>query len=163
MFIWRHFPANMNARHHWWNKKPRFTIAAAVFITLTIACCAFLRIARPADIQAYFGMAGECHPVWKQLALRRFSAGDPAAELFRRFPPNHGEEFGRYGVYSYYSSPEGIQFTGLNVVTRDGKLLSAQAASCTWQFIFFRTADSDLDVQYAAHYKETLERLENSK
>jgi hypothetical protein len=92
------------------------------------------------------------------MIFRRFSAGDSAAELFRRFPPNRREEFGRYAVYSYYRSPEGIQFTGLAVVTRDGKLLSAESGSCTWQFSFFRTADSDFDVQYAVNYKEKRER-----
>ena len=154
----------MNARHLWSNKKARrFTIAAALFIALAIVCCAFLRISRPADVEAYLGMASECHPVWKQFALRRFSAGDSTAELFRRFPPSRKAEFGRYGVCSYYQSSDGIPFTGLAVVTRDGRLLSAETGSCTWRFTFFRTADPDLDVQYAAYYKEKSERRERER
>jgi hypothetical protein len=154
----------MTARYLWSNKKARrFTIAAALFIALAIGCCALLRISRPADVVAYVEMTRECHPVWKQFALRRFNAGDLAAELFRRFPPSRREEFGRYGVYSYYQSGDGIPFTQFGVVTRDGKLLSAESGSCTWQFTFFRIPDSNLDVEYAAYYKEKRERRERER
>lgn len=135
-----------------------FAIAAVLLGAAALGGCAFLRISRPADIAAYCGMVSECHPVWKQFALRRFNLGDLAFELFRRFPPDSREEFGRYGVYDYYRRPEGIQFTGFRVVTRDSKLLSAGAGSCTWQFTFFRTEDTELDRQYAAYWKEKSER-----
>ena len=151
----------MNTHHLWSNKKARrFTIAAALFIAPAIGFCAFLRISRPADLDAYLGMASECHPVWRQFALRRFNAGDSTAGLFAHFPPSRKEEFGRYGIYWYYQNSDGIPFTGLAVVTRDGRLLSAESGSCTWRFAFFRTADPDLDIQYAAYCKEISERHE---
>lgn len=151
----------MNARRLGSNKKARRIILAAVLIiAAAIGCCAFLRISRPADVEAYLGMASECHPIWKQFALRRFTAGDSAAELFQRFPPDRREEFGRYGIYSYYRGAEGIPFTALGVVTRDGKLLRAESGSCTWQFCFFQTEDTELDRQFAALVKE---RIEESK
>jgi len=151
----------MNLRHLWLSKKVRgCVIALVLFLGLGVGCCAFLRISRPADIEAYFGMASECHPVWKRFAFRQFSAGDSAAELLRWFPPNHREEFGRYGIYSY-GAPGA--FTGFAVVTRDGKLLSAQTGSCTWRFTFFHTEDAELNRQCAAYYKEKRERWERER
>jgi hypothetical protein len=75
-------------------------MVATNVLAVMVATCTFLRISHPQDIEAYSGMAWECHPVWKQFALRRFGAGDSAQKLFRRFSPTRRLEFGRYGVYS---------------------------------------------------------------
>jgi hypothetical protein len=129
-----------------------------------MAACAFLRIWRVRDVEAYLGMASECHPVWRQFAFRRLGAGDSASDLLGRYPPSRREEFGRYGVYRYYQGDSnGIPFTGLSVVTRDGKLLSAGAGSCTWRFSFFQTEDPDLDRQYELFSKERRIRLERQR
>jgi hypothetical protein len=141
----------------------RFAIATVLLVVMAIGTCAFFRISRPVDIEAYFGMATECHPVWRAFALRRLSAGDPASELLSRFPPSRRDEFGRYGVYDYNPSPDSLGFSGLRVVTRDGKLLTAESGSCTWHFTFFRTEDSDLDAQYAAYCEERRARRERER
>lgn len=136
----------------WWPPKRaiRLLLVGATTMLVTGISCAFLRISHPRDIEAFLGMAAECHPVWKQFALRRFGAGDSAQELLRRFPPTSREEFGRYGVYSYSANSNGIGFTGFSVVSRDGKLVSAASGSCTWHFTFFITEDPELERQYAA-------------
>jgi len=151
----------VNLRHLWSNRKIRIgAVVVALFIGVAVGCCAFLRISRPADLEAYFGMAAECHPVWKQFALRRFGAGDSAAELLRRFPPDQREEFGRYGVYSY-GGP--LAFTGLAVHTRDGKLLNASTGSCTWRFTFFQTHDPEFQRQFVAYFTEKNERRQRER
>jgi hypothetical protein len=154
----------MHLRDFWsrrWNRW--FTIGAVAVMGLALVACAFLQISSPRDVEAYVGMSRECHPVWRQLAFRRYTAGDSVAELFRRFPPSDRKEFGRYGLYSYHQSPIGIPFAALSVVTRDGKLLSAGAGSCTWRFCFFQTEDAELDQQYAVFIKERHERLERQR
>ena len=93
-------------------------LCVGTVVVVLLACCIFFRISRASDVDAYIGMASECHPIWKQFALRRFGAGDSAAELFRKFTPDRREEFGRYGCYSYFRGPGGLQFTGLIVTTR---------------------------------------------
>lgn len=157
----------MNLRAFWSSRRNRWlTIGTLAVVGLVCGACAFLRISHPRDVEAYFEMAGECHPVWRQFALRRFTAGDSAAEFLRRFPPTYREEFGRYGLYSYHQSPDGIQFTGLSVITRDGRLLSARTGSCTWQFTFFHSDDAELDREYAAYEqsrREQRERLRQEK
>lgn len=88
------------------------------------------------------------------LALRRFGVGDSANELLRAFPPAGRLEFGRYGVYSYSPGQKGPYFTSLQVVARDGKLLSAQAHSCEWEFCFFNIEDAELTPQYEAYVRQ---------
>ncbi len=136
-------------------------LAALIFF----GACAFLRISSTSDLEAYAGMASECHPVWKLFALRRFGPGDSVERLFRKFPPSRRQEFGRYGLYSFNTSPSGISFTGFGIITKDGKLLSAGAGSCTWRFTFFNTPDAEFNRQYAAfvqerHVKVTSQQLE---
>jgi hypothetical protein len=130
---------------------PTLPLVRILFITtlsaivVFLGLCKFLRISHRNDVLAYCGMHRECHPAWKQFALRRFGAGDSTKKLLRRFPPTRTEEFGRYGIYSY-----GDGFTVFWVMTKDDKLLSAAVGSCTWQFTFFHTPDPELERQYAA-------------
>lgn len=142
----------------------KLSALAFVLVITLLASGAFLRISHPGDVEAYLGMASECHPVWKQFAFRRFGAGDSAQKLFQRFPPTRRVEFGRYGIYSFSTGPSNsIPFTSLSVVTKDGTLVSAAAGSCTWQFVFFATQDPELDRQYAAFVQERHHRLEQER
>ena len=130
-------------------------------MALLFAACIFLRIHSPRDIDAFFEMARECHPVWRQFAFRRFGPGDSLAALLQRHPPKSREEFGRYGIYTFHPwESNAIPFTSLTVTSRDGKLLSAGAGSCTWQFIFFSTKDAEIDRAYAAFRRERHESFE---
>jgi hypothetical protein len=132
------------------NWKLRF-VGIALWAAIIIGACVYLRIFKPADVEAYREMARECHPVWKQFALRQFGPGDSAQRLFQRFPPTRRDEFGRYGVYAYWKGPpDSIPFSSFGVVTRDGKLLGAGAGGCTWKFTFFNTPDAELDRQHDA-------------
>jgi hypothetical protein len=102
-------------------------------------------------------MAGESPPVWRQFAFRRFGIGDSTAEFLKKHPPTRREEFGRYGIY--HDGPgdsNSIPFTGLTVASKDGKLISAGAWSCTWQFVFFSTKDSRLIVVHLFFLKERM-------
>jgi hypothetical protein len=142
----------------------RWIVAGISLLVGVLAMCAFFRIHRPKDLVAYYGMADECHPVWRQFAFRRFGSGDSVADLLRRFPPTDKEEFGRYGLYRYeLGSGEGIFFTGLSVASRDGRIISAGAGSCTWQFTFFEASDPALDAEYAAFTKERSERFRRQR
>lgn len=143
----------------------RLAIVGAVALVTLIAACIFFRISRPRDLSSYYGMARECHPVWRHCAFRRSGAGDSAADFLRRFPPSSREEFGRYGIYTYYpgSADDGIWFTGLAVITRDGRLIRSEAWSCTWQFTFFDSPDPSFATQYAAFTQERTERLRQQR
>lgn len=146
----------MNSRSPWSRKRKTQFICGALVLLAVLGACMFLRIWRPRDVVAYVGMAKECHPVWQQFAFRRFGAGDSASDLLQRYPPSRSEEFGRYAVYRYHEGgPNVVSLTGLSVITRDGKLLSAEAGSCTWQFCFFQTQDAEFDRQYEAFVKQS--------
>src|SRR5947199_5537572 len=98
-----------------WKLRLALILVCAV---LPLGACCFLRIFKAADINAYLEMARECHPVWKQFALRQFGPGDSAKRLFQRFAPTRSDVFGRYGVYSYWNCPPGaVPFTSFGVVT----------------------------------------------
>ncbi len=125
---------------------------AGALAAILVAVCVFARVSGPNDLIAYGGMARECHPVWREFALRRFGKGDSAEEFLRRFSPSLGKESGRQGTYQYTKAPaDHIPFTGLTVTTRDGRLIRADAWSCTWQFTFFETSDAELAQQAREH------------
>jgi hypothetical protein len=150
-----------------WSKKTtrRLVVVAAVTLVVLWVACIFFRISHRQDVVAYCGMARECHPVWRQFALRCAVAGDSTANLFSRFPPSSRDEFGRYGIYQYYpgSADDGIWFTGLTVTARDGRLIRAEAWSCTWHFTFFDTPDPSFTSEYAAFRQERSDRLQRQR
>jgi hypothetical protein len=145
----------MKVRSIFRSRRNKFIIGISGTAGLLVWGCIFLRIHSFAEFESFLQMAGEAPPVWRQFAFRRFGPGDSVAELLRRFPPSGREEFGRYGVYGY-----GGGFIGLGVTTRDGKILSARAGSCTWRYTFFSTDDPEIDRAYEAFRKERHESLE---
>jgi hypothetical protein len=133
----------------------------AVALTFIAVGCVFFQIRHPSDVSAYLGMAAEVHSVWREFAMRRFTAGDSAKDLVRLYPPKIAEEFGRYAVYRYHTADDGsLPMSGLQVTARDGKLLSAQAGSCTWQFTFFETPDPLIDQEYRNYWDERRKKRE---
>jgi hypothetical protein len=140
-------------------RRNKFIIAISGTAALLFAACIFLRIHRPRDLESFFEMAGESPPVWRQFAVRRFGVGDSTAKLLQKYPPTRREEFGRYGIYQYGpGDSNSISYTGLTVASKDGKLISAGAWSCTWQFVFFSTKDSEIGRQYDQFLKERHDR-----
>ena len=146
----------------WWTGRwfRRGVFSSATCLVALLALCAFFRAWSPADLEAYQGMAAECHPVWRAFAFRQFSRGDSTAALFAKFPPTRREEFGRYGIYHYHPAES---FTGVTVIARDGRLLAAGAGSCTWSFAFFETADPQLDSDYRAYIQERFAKIRQSR
>jgi hypothetical protein len=89
----------------------------------------------------------------KIVVASRVAPNPPSRALYCLNRRNETKEFGRYGIYWYYRNPKGIEFTGLAVVTRDGKLLRAESGSCGWRYRFFWVADADIDRDYTAYEK----------
>ena len=121
-------------------------------LSLAIAACVFLRIREVRHLEAYREMGRDFPPVWREFAFRKLSVGDSATDLLKRHKPTRTEEFGRYAIYSYYPSGEGsLPMSGVVAIARDGKLLTAEAGSCTWKLTFFETNDPELDKGYEAY------------
>jgi hypothetical protein len=142
----------------------KWLIGFSVLVIILIFCaCLFFRISSLRDFDAYLGMASECHPVWKQFAFHHFESGDSVTNLLDKFPPSRREEFGQYGIYTYFQKPGGLSFSGLTVVSRDEKLIAVTAWSDTWLHSFFKTADTNLDLEYAAYRKTFHKKAEHQR
>jgi hypothetical protein len=105
--------------------------------------------------QIYEAMSRECHPVWRDLDAGRVCAGQAVEEVIGRTHPVRVEHFEDVTFLHYH--PGGLTFTGLTIVAKDGRLVSAGAASCTWDWTFFDTWPA---VERAAFYKRYCEHLD---
>jgi len=90
-------------------------------------------------------MSTECDSIWLDLAIRRVGEGDPVEDLTNIKAPERVENIGPYQQLSYH--PDGLCFTGITIMAKDGKLLLAHAWSCTWQHAFFENEDESANVQ----------------
>jgi hypothetical protein len=129
-----------------------FAVGALVTLFLAAGICTYFRISSAHDAVAYFEMSCSFHPVWKDLALRRIALGDSAATLTIRHPPPMTVHYGSFTEYEYEIGPPGtLSFTSLRIAAKDGKLMGAWAASCTWNHTFFEDANqiADREAAYA--------------
>jgi hypothetical protein len=144
-----------------WFRFHAYAFSAA--LALLLGFCVIFRISSLADVDAYRGMAAECHPVWRAFACRQFSLGDSAADLARMHPPTESDIFGRYTILRYDKKHRtgGGGFTSFSVVSRDGRLIAAGAASCTWRLNFFDTEDTRLRHEYMRYREARLQERED--
>jgi hypothetical protein len=76
------------------------------------------------------------NPIIRDLARRKFKAGDPAADLLAQHPPLRTEAYGPYTLLLYYPA---ALFGGPTVVVKDGRLVSAGTNSYGFSHVFFNT------------------------
>ena len=122
------------------NKRTKtLLVMFALFVGLGIGVSAFFGIRAPRNVFAYIEMNSDCHPVWKEFALRHVHAGDAESGFLRRFPPSRSWKRGIDTYHEYYQrqGPNEIPFTCVTVVARGGHLVSSHAQSCTWWHTFF--------------------------
>lgn len=122
----------------WWSQLGAFL---AVAVALFLACCWSYRIWSWKQFQVYQAMAHECDPVWRDLHYGRVQAGDPVEEVITHTHPSRIKRSGQWVVLEYQK--EGLVFTGVRVVARDGRLVGAYAWSCTWRRQFFDTMSEE--------------------
>ncbi len=123
-------------RRFWSHRWVRITAGAAVLLLGSLVfVCWHYHIWSLRDLLVYQAMSRECHPVWKELHAGRVYEGQPVEEVIARTQPVRVERFENCVLLEYQ---EGLCFTGVTVVARDGRLVSAQAWSCTWERTFFK-------------------------
>jgi hypothetical protein len=105
-------------------------------LALTLGAMAwYFRIYSVRDVRAYYHMRRECHPVWKDLALRSIKAGDDVDVLIANTSPARVIHHDEYTTVAYHGG--GLCFTQVSALAKDGRLVSAVATSCTWDHTFF--------------------------
>jgi hypothetical protein len=128
---------------------PAVVIAAAVFAALFVAWQVHTRLSH--DRQIVYFMSRECHPVWKDLHSGRIHAGQSVDEVINLTKPIRVEHFENYDLLHYQDA----SFTGVAVIARDGRLIAAEAWSCTWNKTFFKNwkpaDESAFSTRYDAH------------
>jgi hypothetical protein len=131
------------------------TVAVAVAMSVCIfwATATYFRISSFRDLIAYGGMAAECHPIWLELAFRRIQPGEDFRTVLQDMPPDSQEQLGEYAFYDY-----GVGFTALRIYTKSGKVVSAGAGSCTWDYSFFNTFSPDDWAELNARYALLLDQ-----
>jgi hypothetical protein len=142
-------------RHKRWFLVPAGVLA--ILFLAAVAACWHHRIRSYKDYQVY----GEVrrYPMGEDLWFGRIHAGQDLAEFTAVYPTQRVEQLGPFTVLTYFSvwplPPKSIPFEALVIVARDGRLVSAGAASCTWQKEFFAMPAEDA-ASLAAMYEQKL-------
>ena len=128
--------------------------AVGIVLVLLALFCWYFRIYSVDSVQSYTEMLDGEHPIWKDLALRRINSGDSAAMIRRQHQPCVTWEYEHILSLMYHSryrnESDGLPFTGLDVVTRDGKAVAAQYYSCCFRHTFFGE-ETDFQVRPETH------------
>jgi hypothetical protein len=134
----------------------------ALLTSAAILTCWHFGIWSVRDWNVYQAMNRECHPVWKDLYVGTVYGGQTVEEVIARTEPSRLERFENFVLLEYCKDPRpGLHFTGVTIIAQDGRLIDAQAFSCTWQHTFFKSWNEaereDFWRRYWAH-KAALQR-----
>jgi hypothetical protein len=135
----------------------RSAITAGILALMLGAGAWYLHIFSFRDVRAYYGMSRECDPVWQELALRRIKPGNDVEELIARTSPARVIRHDEYTTILYHSGG-GICFTQVSVVAKEGRLISAVAASCTWDHTFFEEMTPEDQRDYLRSFDSKVEQ-----
>jgi hypothetical protein len=133
----------------WLNKRKWILLVSGSVLFMMLGSCAFLRISRPIDVVAYFGMMKSGAPIFKDLALRRVRMGDSMSKLSQRYPNVAVVKFGRFSMLEDFHITK-ADHPDCVVIAKDGKLVAASANGIlgdglAWSFTFFQfTNDGEL-------------------
>jgi hypothetical protein len=118
--------------------------------SIALALCWHTGIWSWHDYEVYREMSKECHPVWRDLWAGRIKEGDALNEVTLRTLPARIERFRRFARLSYY---QGMSFTGITVIAKDEKLITAGAWSCCWNVVFFDRMSPDDNREFLAAFE----------
>lgn len=118
---------------------------------------------KPQDLEKIIErcMSEECHPVWRDLQAGRIVAGDAVEEVIHRTQPPRIEKFENVTILLYRGP--GLSFTGVTIIARDGRLVTAAAGSCTWDKTFFDTWPQGESAAFWKRYAAHLEAQRQDK
>lgn len=105
-----------------------------------VVVCWFVGIRSKVDLVVYRELWREHHhPVWKDLALRRFGRGDPLDGLLERHVPTKREDVPPFTRLAYYR--RGLYRGEVIMIARDDRLVAARADTRSGRHVFFHDAE----------------------
>jgi hypothetical protein len=134
-------------------------LALALAGTAALLAWLYLYVQDSRKREIYEAMSQECHPVWRDLDAGRIRPGQLVDEVISRTHPVQVEHFEDVTFLHYH--PPG--FTGLVIVAKGGRVVSANAASCTWDWTFFDTWPAADREAFSKRYVEHLHRIWNAR
>jgi hypothetical protein len=113
-------------------------VIACSLVLIPLACWQW-RIWSLKDYRAFQEVSR--YALGQELWSGRITAGVEVEDLIKKEPPHRLRRYGRFVELTYYSGgpppPMSIPFESLAVIAKDGKLIFAGAAGCTWAHFFF--------------------------
>jgi hypothetical protein len=117
-----------------WNWALRLAAIVAVIGSIYLVGASYSGIWTTRDYAIYQAMGYECHPVWKDLYWGKIRKGESLDSVLEAHPPVKIEHFGDFVALQYHPDRS---FTGIEIIAKEGRVLSARAGSCTWACKFF--------------------------
>src|SRR5438093_139513 len=126
-------------------------VLAISCVAVVFACWRF-RIWTYADYQAYQEVRR--YSIGEDLWFGRIKAGQDLETFTTEYPPHRSRRFGRFTLLNYYTGgpprSNSIPMESMSVVAKDGRLVNAIAAGCTWHRVFFEMGTEDQSEYEAA-------------
>jgi hypothetical protein len=131
---------------------------------LALLACWHWRIWSLQDFRAYQEVSE--YPIGRDLWLGYIAPGQSMEKIKEIAPPHRTHRFGPFTELTYYPGgppqPGGLPFSSLLVIARDGKLVHATAASCTWLRVFFAMNAED-NAEFSQCVKRFCEEMEKRR
>lgn len=146
----------------WWF---RWIARVLVFIcTMVVLICWRWQIWRYHDYRVYREVCE--YPGGSDLWFGRIHSGQDLEEFTAMHAPHDVHQLGHFTRMKYYTvwptPPGALQMESLSVIAKDGRLVYAGAAGCTWHRVFFEMSANDreeFDRAWDQHIEMVLRRV----
>lgn len=124
----------------WAKRWFKLSVSFFTFICVGIlVSCNHFRVWSSTDYRAYHEVV--TYPPGEDLWYGKVQKGDGLQAFLTAYPPHRMRQMGNFTQCSYYSvwplPPNSLPMESLVVIAKDGTLVQAAAAGCTWTRIFF--------------------------
>lgn len=147
-------------KRFWSHRWIRRALAGMTLVTLiALLACWHWRVWSHSDYRAFQEVSR--YPVGKDLWFGRIKPGQDVDVLIENIPPHRIRRFGQFVWLTYYAGgpppPGSFTMESLGVIAKDGRLVSAGAAGCTWNRVFFEMTSEDeaaFEISYRRYREE---------
>ncbi len=138
-----------------WAKRWFWVLAgllALVCFAALLACWRF-RVWSHEDFRVYQEVS--TYPIGEDLWYGRIQSGQDLKAFTAEHPPQRMRRLGSFVILSYYAvwPSDGIQMESMSVIAKNGRIVHASGAGCTWHREFFSMSAED-----AAEFHQAWER-----
>jgi hypothetical protein len=128
----------MIAMTPWYRCRAKFLVALLAIGAAIGAVCKLMQIRTFHDAYLSGSMLFNGPPIWRGIAIRTLSAGDPISAVTNQYPPTHFSALGHFTIYCYHQNSHDV-----SLISKDGSAVYASVDYFDHSKVYFESMTAE--------------------